>query len=453
MESTFYTEPNPNLEFDLGFHVHHLLMGEPFFAKVSRHMRKVPNYNIPTLGVRFDEDRSAFEMVYNPKFLRKVLDQHPQATSQHNVTEGMRLIKAALMHEYYHCSLGHLTDRKKADLPPDIQNVLMDWAINSLPGMLEDMQKFTWKNDPNQAEPSRCCLPEQHGLPNAESFEWYAANMPEDFKKEMERREKAKQNQPGGGQPGPGQPGDGYTPHDSHDGFGSGQKDESEGGSSEAQKQIAASKMKEIIERATQECDQENARGINAWGTVPQEMRKKIRDAFKSPLNPKSVIRYFVKTSERADRRSSITKINRRYAYVHPGRRWSRRPKIAISMDMSGSVGDELLAKFFGWLNEFATFADFTVIPFDHVVFDKNVFHWKKGQKRPAIRVQCGGTDFNAPTAYVNERDFDGHIVLTDLCAPTPQRSKCQRLWVTSKSNLAYRSHIDPTGERILCVD
>ena len=45
-------------------------------------------------------------------------------------------------------------------------------------------------------------------------------------------------------------------------------------------------------------------------------------------------------------------------------------------------------------------------------------------------RVAYGGTNFDAPTDFVNERDFDGHVVLTDLMASPPKRSKCKRIWI-----------------------
>jgi hypothetical protein len=47
----------------------------------------------------------------------------------------------------------------------------------------------------------------------------------------------------------------------------------------------------------------------------------------------------------------------------------------------------------------------------------------------------CGGTDFNAPTKYVNENDFDGVAILTDMQAPKPIPCKVQRIWFTDKTN------------------
>ena len=63
----------------------------------------------------------------------------------------------------------------------------------------------------------------------------------------------------------------------------------------------------------------------------------------------------------------------------------------------------------------------------------------------------CGGTDFNAPTKWVNDKGFDGHIILTDMAAPKPVASKCQRMWVTTQDCLRYQ-HFQ-TNERIIVVD
>jgi len=63
----------------------------------------------------------------------------------------------------------------------------------------------------------------------------------------------------------------------------------------------------------------------------------------------------------------------------------------------------------------------------------------------------CGGTCFDAPTKYVNEGNFDGHIILTDLMAPKPIASACQRMWMTTKA-YAARPYFS-TNERIVAID
>jgi predicted metal-dependent peptidase len=109
-----------------------------------------------------------------------------------------------------------------------------------------------------------------------------------------------------------------------------------------------------------------------------------------------------------------------------------------------------MLAQFFAELNNLSKLATFTVVPFDTEVDDDKVFVWKKGENRDWERVLSGGTDFDAPTKYVNDREFDGHIVLTDMCAPKPVPSKCQRMWITDERGKAQQ-YFD-TNEIVLTI-
>ena len=93
----------------------------------------------------------------------------------------------------------------------------------------------------------------------------------------------------------------------------------------------------------------------------------------------------------------------------------------------------------------------FVVITFNSEVATESIYTWKKGEKKKWERVRYGGTDFNPPTEYVNQHGFDGHIVLTDLCAPKPKRSKCQRMWMTTKY-YAQNPYFQ-TNERIVAID
>ena len=109
-----------------------------------------------------------------------------------------------------------------------------------------------------------------------------------------------------------------------------------------------------------------------------------------------------------------------------------------------------MLSSFFSELNKLAEIASFTVIPFDTTIDEKLIFEWTKGQKMEHKRVMCGGTDFDAPTEYVNSKGFDGHIILTDMCAPKPRPSKCQRMWMTTEYN--YKNPYFETNERIAVI-
>jgi len=191
--------------------------------------------------------------------------------------------------------------------------------------------------------------------------------------------------------------------------------------------------------------------GSRGWGSVPADVRRDIMARIQTKVDWKKVLRYFIKTSRRADRRSTVKRVNKRYRYIHPGKKVNRQANIAISIDQSGSVSDEMLSAFFGELNKLADLATFTVVPFDTRVDESLVYEWKKGQRLAAKRVMSGGTCFDAPTKYVNSKGFDGHIVLTDMMAPKPIASKCQRMWMTTKDCKRYNYF--ETNERILAID
>ena len=98
-----------------------------------------------------------------------------------------------------------------------------------------------------------------------------------------------------------------------------------------------------------------------------------------------------------------------------------------------------------------AKLATFTVVPFDDQVFEDKVYVWKKGENRKRERVLYGGTNFSAPTKYVNEAGiFDAHIVLTDMQAPKPIPSRVPRMWMTTEDCLKHVPF--STTERIIPI-
>jgi hypothetical protein len=91
------------------------------------------------------------------------------------------------------------------------------------------------------------------------------------------------------------------------------------------------------------------------------------------------------------------------------------------------------------------------VIPFDTRVDETKVYVWKKGQRKQVERVLCGGTCFDAPTKFVNDHGgFDGHIILTDMEAPKPIPSKCQRIWFTTEHHA--KNPYFQTNEKVIGI-
>jgi predicted metal-dependent peptidase len=157
----------------------------------------------------------------------------------------------------------------------------------------------------------------------------------------------------GSGQPGDGDPFGGADSFDSHEEFGEGESTTTE---------IAKERLKDSIKKAAEEAEKSRN-----WGSVSSQMRQDILERIQTKIDWRKVLRYFVKTSQRSDKRSTPRRLNKRFPKVHPGKRVRRHAKIAISIDQSGSVDDRMLSMFFSELNKLAEIAEFTVIPFDSV--------------------------------------------------------------------------------------
>jgi predicted metal-dependent peptidase len=389
------------MSFDLNKHIYRLLQDEPFFAALSRQIDKRMTRTVPTAGVGINRHSGHFELYYNPEYFETISDKQKAGV---------------LKHEFYHLVFEHVTDRLPSDGMSVLWNIATDLAINGF--IRSDL-------------PPGCCVPGEgdfatfpEGLTAESYFEMLKRNNPQQ-----------KKGDKGDGKGGEPQEGDGQF--DSHDSW----------GEQDAQtKEIAKERLKEIAKKASDECDKGSS-----WGSVSHQIRERIKEnLIGKTLDWRKLLRYFVRTSQVSSKKSSIKTINRRYPYIHAGKKSDRQAKIAISIDQSGSVSDAMLSAFFQELEVLAKIADFVVIPFDDEVFESEIFTWKKGEKRKHNRVFRGGTNFDAPTDYVNKHGFDGHIILTDMYAPKPKASKCQRAWLTDKAGAT--NPYFKTKERVLVL-
>ena len=391
------------MTFDLNRHTARLLKQEPFFAALSRKIDKRASTAIPTAGVRVNPDSGQFEMLYNPEFFEELSDNHRTGV---------------LMHEFYHLVFEHVTGRLPSEGMSKIWNVATDLSINShLIGK----------------------LPDKALIPGQGHFEDFKPGLSAEQYLELLKQKQKEQEESGEGQPGEGE---GYETLDDHSGWSEGENSQVDNTANE----IAKERLKEAVKKAVEEASRSNS-----WGSVSQGVRQDIIDSVTTKVDWRKVLRYFIKTSQKANKRSTIKRINRRYAYVHPGKKVQRQAKIAVAIDQSGSVDNTMLSLFFAELNNLARLAEFTVIPFDHEVDESKVYVWKKGENRRRERVLTGGTDFNAPTDYVNNNNFDGVIILTDMYAPKPKNCKAQRMLMTDAQGAA--NPYFTTKEKVIAID
>jgi len=401
-------------QFDINMHTHRLMESEPFFAHLSRRVDKRADEGIPTAGVRINPDTCFYEMVYNPTFMEGLEDEHKTGV---------------LMHEFYHLALMHVADR----LPDELSTVMSKDNPTKQEAFLFKMWNIAADLSINpligkEKLPESCCYP---GVAPFDDEEFVEGKSAEYYFELLKRKadELKDEIEEGEGQ------------MDDHSGWGE------SGDIPDDAKEIAKERLKQAVKNAVSDADAES----RGWGTVSRSVRRKIVDALTTHINWRTVLRAFIKRSNRANKSSTVKRLNRRYPYVHPGRKVKREANIAIAIDQSGSVSDSMLSSFFAELNKLAQLAKFTVVPFDTSVCEKAVFVWEKGQRYEKERVRYGGTDFNAPTEWVNERRFDGLIVLTDMEAYKPVPCKCQRMWMTTPI-YAKRPFFNPHPEQMIVV-
>ena len=406
---------------------------EPFLRGVFRQCLYRKSTRIPTAGVWYDFSRGRFVFEYNAAWFVSLKEDEKIV----NIADPVRKFQAyremildIIRHELYHVTLGHVNGERR---PLDkskwrVWNIACDLAINSY---LRNL-------------PSKGCVPGEGPFKDWESG-WAAEAYYEKLLKEQKEQE---QNGEGGGQGDGDGDGDGLPETmDDHDNWEQGEK------SSEDQPGRESAARAEA-KRVTQQAKNEALKSGRGWGSVSSSMQSEIEKFIDSIIDWRMVLASIIKRSRRAHKRSTVKRLNHRYPYIHAGRKVTRNPKIAISIDQSGSVSDKLLSAFFGELNVLAKWASFTVVPFDHEVDETKIYEWKRGSNQRAERVLCGGTNFDAPTDWVRDNGpFDVHFILTDMGAPKPGKSSCERHWIVDSTAFDTPYFKPDKGEKIIKVN
>lgn len=398
---------------------------EPFYAFISRQIKKSECKKIPTAGVWLEN--GSFNMKYNPEFIKTLY-----------ASQFFEVMK----HEIMHIVFGHCTNRPLTK-DPDMHylaNIAQDLAINSLlnatflpkfcvmPGKLyilteEEKKRFTEQELAIIIGYNKLIA----SFPLEKTSEWYWERLHKNsFAKslcDMRKKNKLKIKVVGPNE-------EGMSKEEIFDKI-MGKLDEHEGFGNDMSKEdrdILKEDVRDMIEKAIEEADSTS----DGWGNIPAHMQKKLRKLASRQVNWKAILKTFVGMAKSVHHTTTMKRINRRYPYIHAGVKRRRTARIAIAVDQSGSVHDKEIRLFFAELESLAKWVDFEVIPFDSQVNEDEIFTWKRGQKLEPKRVSCGGTDFDVPTKFVNERTdrYDAMIIFTDGECFKPITCKVKRLYL-----------------------
>jgi predicted metal-dependent peptidase len=389
-----------------------LMMTEPFWASILRGVEKVISYSIPTAMVCFNKRLKKVEFHWNPLFFQQLTRDQ---------------IFGVIKHEAMHIAFGHIGARFLE--PQRVFNWAADFAINSqIPlNELPDGLLYPGKGLPELSEETQESLGEEKvkkykalsdlikSFPLGESTEWYFTKLMEsdlaDFIEELW----------GGGNK------DAPTVSDEHADMDDLSDDD---------KEMAKEVVRQMVDKAVKEADSKQG-----WGTVSEATRKAIRESLVNVVDWKAVLQNFCGKLRRGSRKTSWQRINKRMPTVASGAKKGYTSSIAVYVDQSGSVGDDALEVVFGALSHLTKRTEFVTFAFDTVVDEKSEATWRRGARNEAIRTQCGGTDFNAPTkhALANRHRFDGYIIITDGEAAKPIASSLKRCYlITPDRNLIF---------------
>jgi predicted metal-dependent peptidase len=472
-------------DYNIDRHLLSFLQDAPFFAELSRYIRKVPTKELPTAGVAFDQEFDDLTLYWNPEFFSSLSDAE---------------VRGVLIHEFYHLVFQHLTGRRKT--PPKMWNIATDLAINSIivsgenksyalpkggliPGQFPvppGDREFT--KEEKDAMPMASLI---ESFPHGQASEWYFERLKQ---KAEEVQKQMQQNCPvhGGGQGSSGnKKGSKNNQKNSDSGSKAGKNKNSQEGQDhgdhgsdghthdkdgtkctcgedwldsmddhsgwekipEEIREAVVGRVQGLVEKAVRKADAQ----ANGWGNIPGHLREEIRRSVSHIVDWRNVLRQFVGSLERGNKTSSMKRINKRYPYIHPGTKRGYTAKLLIAVDQSGSVSDGMLSLFFSELSALTKRVSVTILPFDYTVAADQMTEWKKGTNPDIRRVRGGGTDFEAPTRFANDPKnrgkWDGMLILTDGECSKPGPSRIKRGWVLGQG---CKLHF-PTDEITITLD
>lgn len=348
-----------------------LVFDEPFFGHLMASVNREVSTRTPTAAVTIRDHRPL--MIVNPEFFTKVLTRKPQRV-------------AVVKHEALHLVLKHLLRPGGEFTDPWIHNLAADLVVNQFIGS-------KW-----QLPEGAILLDSFPGIPLEpdQSVEWY-------YERLLAHRRKVTAAL--------------SSSHSDHGLW-------SDGGS--ATGELIDRELARLVRQARDRAGRDYRR-------VPEPVRATV-DAMIAELEPtidwRRTLRMFSNSSRRTRMASTLRRPSKRYG-TYPGLRIRRDHRLAVAIDTSASVSDDVLSEFFAEIRGmWRQGSEITIIEADEIVQDVWPY---AGDAAPASVSGRGGTAFDPVFRWVNAEGvrFDALIYLTDGRAAAPAvRPKCPLLWV-----------------------
>ena len=359
-----------------------------FVGHILMIMRKDVSFAVPTMGV--SANGAQITLHFNPYFVKYFIPKPED--SKEKAHERQFAMDYILYHEILHIVLHHVTDRRFGNHV--LANQAEDLAINCLIPLKENL--LCIPKDFKTGKIIGCHVSELKKNPRyADIEDLKSADYYYDYL--------IKHSDPDG---------DGEEigdPFDSHDGFG--------------QNAIADELIRQEVDRINK---------TNSWGNMGAQERVMIMEAQIHRINWASKILHIMGRFSWRDRESTRKRPNRRAGWLQPGSRSLCVDKHLLAIDTSGSVDDQLLAKFLAVINQLIDDFYIDVMQFDWekttepVPYERKIKNFEfKGR---------GGTNFDPVMKMCKDKGYRSVIILTDGQAAAPERPpRTNVLWVLPK--------------------
>lgn len=157
--------------------------------------------------------------------------------------------------------------------------------------------------------------------------------------------------------------------------------------------------LKQMIKRAKE------------FGSVPGELREIIKDLTSSTISWQRVLRQFVAQALNINPEASRKVRNRRYGLLQPGIKKRPKLRLAVAVDTSGSMDQEMIRKVFSEIKEmYGEVVELLVIECDCRI--GRIYTYD-----PKTEIRCtggGGTSFLPVFEALKEMEVEGLIYFTD---------------------------------------
>lgn len=329
-----------------------LLNEQSFYAHLMMQFVRIKSTKIPTMGVTISGTKPI--LYYNEEWLKN--------------TPSKEYRKEILIHEAGHIIRKHINRFKilgNDSKNKAFHNVCMDLAINCyLPTLTAFSNDET--NDSNYRGVTIESIENQYKikLEQKQTYEYYVEQL-------KPHAEHISEN---------------YNSLDDHEGWG-------EPGD-------VSEQVKDLVRKAM----------VKSAGSLPGELKDVLDSLLKSEVNWKQELRIFAHSIKSREKERTRRKYNRRYGLLNPGRRKKDTTKIAVAVDTSGSMWNDL-PKVMAEVYEIAKHSEVWIIECDAEVKEC----YKADPKKPIDFSGGGGTTYQPAIDKAKEIGASGLIYLGDM--------------------------------------